>query len=30
MLGDLLPFVTGPLPGPVLPAFYDPWLVALS
>ena len=30
MLGDLLPFVNGPLPGPVLPAQYDPWLVALS
>jgi signal transduction histidine kinase/CheY-like chemotaxis protein len=30
MLRELLPFVTGPLPGPVLPASYDPWLVALS
>jgi two-component system, sensor histidine kinase and response regulator len=30
MLGELLSFVTGPLPGPVLPAKYDPWLVALS
>ena len=30
MIGDLLSFVTGPLPGPVLAAKYDPWLVALS
>jgi signal transduction histidine kinase/CheY-like chemotaxis protein/HPt (histidine-containing phosphotransfer) domain-containing protein len=30
MLRELLPFVTGPLPGPVLPASYDPWLVGLS
>src|SRR5688500_5031101 len=30
MMGDLLPFVTGPLPGPVLGAKYDPGLVALS
>ena len=29
-MGDFLPFVSGPLPGPVLPATYDPWLVALS
>src|SRR5258705_8426383 len=27
---DLLRFVTGALPGPALPASYDPWLVALS
>src|SRR4029079_8419523 len=30
MMGDLLPFVTGPLPGPVLPARYDMGLVVLS
>ena len=30
MLGDLLPFVTGALPGPVLPARYDAGLVILS
>jgi two-component system, sensor histidine kinase and response regulator len=30
MLGDLLPFVNGPLPGPVLPSHYDGWLVVLS
>ena len=29
-MSDFLPFVSGPLPGPVLPASYDPWLVALS
>jgi signal transduction histidine kinase/DNA-binding response OmpR family regulator/HPt (histidine-containing phosphotransfer) domain-containing protein len=29
-VNDLLPFVSGPLPGAVLPATYDPWLVALS
>ncbi len=27
---SILQFVTGPLPGPVLPASYDPWLVVLS
>src|SRR5258706_7654429 len=30
MLGELLPFVTGTLPGPVLPAKYDMGLVVLS
>src|SRR5688572_18062933 len=30
MVGDFLPFVTGPLPGPVLGAKYDPSLVVLS
>src|SRR6267154_592490 len=30
MISDLLPFVTAALPGPVLPARYDPWLVVLS
>src|SRR6266850_2306411 len=30
MLSELLPFVTGPLPGPVLPARYDAGLVVLS
>lgn len=30
MLGELLPFITGPLPGPVLPASYDLGLVILS
>src|SRR5258708_21614929 len=30
MLGELLPFVTGTLPGRVLPAGCDPWLVVLS
>ena len=29
-MGEFLPFVSGPLPGSVLPATYDPWLVALS
>src|SRR6185295_2692032 len=29
-MGEILPFITGPLPGAVLPATYDPWLVALS
>src|SRR6185295_6589589 len=29
-MGEILPFITGPLPGPVLPATYDAWLVALS
>src|ERR687892_635581 len=29
-MGSLLQFVTGPLPGPVLSASYDPWLVVLS
>jgi two-component system sensor histidine kinase/response regulator len=29
-MNDLLPFVTGPLPGIALPAKYDPGLVALS
>jgi signal transduction histidine kinase/CheY-like chemotaxis protein len=29
-MGDLLTFVTGPLPGPVLPAKYDVGLVILS
>jgi len=29
-MNDLLLFVTGPLPGPALPATYDPGLVALS
>src|SRR5687767_12423300 len=29
-MGSFLQFVTGSLPGPVLPASYDPWLVALS
>ena len=29
-MDSLLRFVTGPLPGPVLPASYDPWLVVLS
>jgi len=29
-MGSILQFVTGPLPGPVLPASYDPWLVVLS
>src|SRR2546423_576724 len=30
MPGELLAFVNGPLPGPVLPSHYDGWLVALS
>ncbi len=30
MPGELLPFVTGPLPGPVLPSHYDLGLVVLS
>ena len=30
MFADLLPFVTGPLPGPTLAARYDLGLVALS
>src|SRR5258708_9138255 len=30
MIQELLPFVTGPLPGPVLPAHYDLGLVVLS
>ena len=29
-MSDLLRFVTGALPGPALPASYDPWLVGLS
>jgi two-component system sensor histidine kinase/response regulator len=29
-MNELLPFVTGPLPGPILPANYDPGLVILS
>src|SRR5258706_5938493 len=30
LINELLPFVTGPLPGPVLPARYDAGLVVLS
>src|SRR5258706_5828980 len=30
LINELLPFVTGPLPGPVLPAHYDLGLVVLS
>ena len=29
-VSDWIRFVTGALPGPALPASYDPWLVALS